>query len=62
MQLRFVTIRPLSETLQIQSASTLWWCWGDGARAVSIAGGFRHAAYSPNSPFPGRVRARQVLH
>jgi hypothetical protein len=34
MQLRFVTIRPLSETLQIQSASTLWWCWGDGARAV----------------------------
>jgi hypothetical protein len=31
MQLRIVTIRPVSEILQIQSASTLWWYWGDGA-------------------------------
>jgi hypothetical protein len=34
MQLRFVTIQPGFETLQIHSAPTLWGCSGDGARAV----------------------------
>jgi len=31
---------------------------GDGARAVSITGGFRHAGCSPKSLFPGRCCAR----
>jgi len=51
MQLHFATIRPASETLQIQSASTLWWCSGDGARAV------------PNQVRTGGGRSRiNVLH